>query len=72
MQTQPQSQPTPEFPDLSEEMARRRAEIRNRLGLQSVSNADSACAPTDCASCPSACHPERNVGLPLSEAYETC
>ena len=61
-----------EFPDFAEEMNRRRAEIRSRLGIVSGS-ADPACSGSGCSGCHSTgCSPEANMALPMSEAYEVC
>lgn len=61
-----------DFPDFAEEMNRRRAEIRSRLGI-STASANSGCSSSGCSSCHSTgCTPESNMVLPMSEAYEVC
>lgn len=60
------------FPDFSQEMERRRAQIRERLGLVR-GTAEEACTPAGCASCaPGACSSSPSLGNPLEEAYEVC
>ena len=59
------------LPDLAEEMAWRRARIRERLGLPPVGAAEAGCSG-GCSSCATSCGPSGPPMDLLGEAYEAC
>lgn len=59
------------FPDLAEEMAWRRARIRERLGLPPAGSEAEGCSG-GCSSCGSSCGPQGSPMEMLGESYEVC